>query len=87
MCTMVNVSAAIAGGGRGPQGWFGIDRVNVGFDHPTFVRLEHAITLDFVNSTAGPGARVAVELTPDSARELVSTLLAALEEGKRAGAE
>ncbi len=87
MCTMINVSADIAGGGKGVHGWFGVDRVNVGFDHPTFVRMEHAITLDFVDSKAGPSARVAVELTPDSARELIATLEAALAEGKRVGAE
>ena len=84
MCTMINESAAIAGGGKGPQGWFAVNQVSVGFDHPTFVRLEHAITLDFTDSDAGPGARVAVELTPDSARQLIATLELALERGKDA---
>lgn len=87
MCTNVNVSASIAGSGKGVQGWFNVDRVNVGYDHPNFMREEYAIMMDFVDSKAGPAARVAVELSADSARELIATLQAALEEGKRAGAE
>ena len=82
MCTMINEVAAIAGGGRGPQGWFPVNRVSVGFDHPTFVPLEHAITLDFLDDRSGPDARVAIELTPDSARQLIATLQAALDLGK-----
>ena len=87
MCTGINVSTDIAGAGKGAQGWFAVSRVNVGFDHPTFVRREHAITLDFVDAAAGPGARVAVELTPESARQLMATIQAALDEGQRVGAE
>jgi len=82
VCTMINEVAAIAGGGRGPQGWFAVNRLSVGYDHPTFVPLEHAITLDFLDDRSGPDARVAVELTPDSARQLIATLQAALELGK-----
>jgi hypothetical protein len=82
MCTMINETAVISGGGKGAQGWFTVNQVNVGYDHPTFVNLEHAITLDFVDPTSGPAARVAVELTPDSARALIATLEAALERGK-----
>lgn len=82
MCTMINERATISGGGKGPQGWFPVDYVSVGFDHPVFVMREHAITIDFANETAGPGGRVAVELTPESARQLVASLEAALERGK-----
>jgi hypothetical protein len=79
---MISEVAAIAGGGKGPQGWFAVNRLSVGFDHPTFVQLEHAITLDFLDDRSGPDARVAIELTPDSARQLIATLQTALERGK-----
>jgi hypothetical protein len=82
MCSMINERATIAGGGKGPQGWFPVDYVSVGYDHPTFVMREHAITIDFANEQAGPGARVAVELTPDSARTLIASLQTALERGR-----
>ena len=38
--------------------------------------------IDFVNPEQGPSARVAVELSPDSARELVRSIMAALEAGE-----
>ena len=53
MCSMINERAAIAGGGKGPQGWFAVDYVSVGYDHPTFVRREHAITIMTYSSIAG----------------------------------
>jgi hypothetical protein len=55
---------------------------NVYYDHPFHAPLEHALNIDFVNEAEGVGARVAVELTPDSARELVRSILAALESGE-----
>ena len=35
--------------------------------------LEHALNIDFVDESQGLGARVAVELTPQSARKLVDS--------------
>jgi hypothetical protein len=40
--------------------------------------LEEAITIDFVNSALGPGARVAVELTLEAAKELSGALARAI---------
>jgi hypothetical protein len=47
--------------------------------------MEHALTIDFVNEAAGPGARVAVELSPESARELVKAITAALDQAEAGG--
>ena len=82
MCTMIVEKAEIAGSGKGPHGWFTLDRVNVSYDHPFHAPLEHAVNIDFVNEADGPGARVAVELPPESARRLVETILAALARGE-----
>ena len=75
MCTMIVEQADIAGAGKGPKGWFKVDRVNVMFDHPFNLPEDHALSIDFVDASAGPGARVAVELTAESGRELVKALL------------
>jgi hypothetical protein len=40
---------------------------------------EHTLNIDFADPSRGPGARVAVELTAASARELVAAIEAALE--------
>ena len=83
MCTMIVEQADISGSGKGPKGWFRVDRVNVMFDHPFNLPEDHALSIDFVDASAGPGARVAVELTAESGRELVRALLAAIDRGER----
>jgi hypothetical protein len=85
MCTMITTQAKIEGSGKGASGWFDLREVNVGYDHPFHIPLEHALTIDFVNEAEGPGARVAVELTPESARELVKAINAALERAESGG--
>jgi hypothetical protein len=48
------------------------------FDHPVHAMAEHTLNIDFADPSKGPGARVAVELTAASARELASAIQAAL---------
>jgi hypothetical protein len=86
MCTNIVVRSAISGMGKGTDGWFPLKEANVSYDHPFHVDLEHALNIDFTNEAQGPSARVAVELTPESARRLVATILAALKEGEAAEA-
>ncbi len=81
MCTMIVEKSEIAGCGKGAKGWFPLRQVNVSYDHPFHSPLEHTLNIDFVNETEGLGARVAVELSPESARQLVKVILAALARG------
>jgi hypothetical protein len=76
MCTTIGSSAAIAGSGRGSQGWFRFDRVWLSYDHPFHAPVEHAVSIDFVGGSSPGGDRVAVELTRESARQLALDLLA-----------
>jgi Family of unknown function (DUF6295) len=85
MCTMIVHQAKIEGCGKGIEGWFDLREVNVSYDHPFHIRLEHALNIDFVNEAAGPGARVAVELTPESARQLAQAILATLDSAEAGG--
>jgi hypothetical protein len=85
MCTMIVEKADVVGSGRGASGWFAVRQVNVSYDHPYHAPLEHALNLDFVNEAQGPGARVAVELSPESARNLVEAILAALGRAEAGG--
>lgn len=82
MCTMIAHRAPIAGSGKGPAGWFNLDQVYIGYDHPFHVPLDHALTIDFVNEAAGPEARTAVELDLASARDLAQRILAAVAEAE-----
>ena len=85
MCTMIVQQAAVEGSGKGAGGWFAVRQANVSYDHPFHAPLEHALNIDFVDETQGPGARVAVELTPAAARALVTTILAVLDEAEAGG--
>jgi hypothetical protein len=85
MCTMIVKQVEIDGSGKGTTGWFTVRQANVSYDHPFNVALEHALNIDFVNEAQGPGARVAVELSPQSARTLVETILAVLGQAEAGG--
>jgi hypothetical protein len=78
MCTMIVEKVQIEGCGKGTSGWFDVNQANVSYDHPFNAPLEHALNIDFVNETLGPGARVAVELSAEAARALVATIEAVL---------
>ena len=82
MCTGIVESAEVSGSGKGPQGWFKLEQVNVSYDHPTDANLDHALNIDFVNLKEGPSVRVAVEMSPESARKLVKAILTALSRGE-----
>lgn len=85
MCTTILHKAKIEGSGKGANGWFQVDQVNVSYDHPFKAQAEHAVNIDFVNESQGLGARVAVELSAESARDLVGAIEAALAEADAGG--
>lgn len=85
MCTMIVEKVAVRGSGKNGQSWFPLDGANVSYDHPFHAPLEHALNIDFVNEALGPGARVAVELSEEAARELVATILAVLDRAEAGG--
>ncbi|HRW10639.1 MAG TPA: DUF6295 family protein [Caldilineaceae bacterium] len=85
MCTMIVEKVTVSGSGKASSGWFPIDQANVSYDHPFNAPLEHALNIDFVNEAMGPGARVAVELSEEAARELVKTIQAVLDRAEAGG--
>ena len=85
MCTMIAERVKIEGCGKGAQGWFGVNQANVSYDHPFHAPYEHALNIDFVDESLGPGARVAVEISAESARALVKTILEVLEKAEAGG--
>jgi hypothetical protein len=78
MCTSIVEIVDAAGAGKAGDGWIELTHSVVSYDHPHHALLEEAITIDFVNSTLGPAARVAVELTLESAKELSAALTRAI---------
>ncbi|HEY3717038.1 MAG TPA: DUF6295 family protein [Jatrophihabitantaceae bacterium] len=78
MCTYITETITIAGSGKGADGWFRLTDATVYFDHPVHALADHSLNIDFANPSRGPGARVAVELTAESARALVAAISATL---------
>ncbi|HUF38902.1 MAG TPA: DUF6295 family protein [Anaerolineales bacterium] len=85
MCTMITERIKISGSGKGRDGWFRLGEANLSFDHPFDAPFEHALNIDFVNESLGTGARVAVELSEQSARALVAGILDVLDRAETGG--
>ncbi len=85
MCTMIAHQVKLHGRGKSGLEWFEVREANVSYDHPYDLPLEHALNIDFVNEALGPGARVAVELSVDAARQLVKTIEAVLAQADQRG--
>jgi hypothetical protein len=79
MCTYATVSERVDGSAKGPGGqWFHVTDATVYYDHPVHAMAEHTLNIDLADPSRGPGARVAVELTRDSATRLVRAIQEAL---------
>jgi hypothetical protein len=87
MCTSIVEIVRASGAGKGSDGWFDLTNAVVSYDHPHHALLEEAINIDFVNPALGPGARVAVELTLGSAKELSVALAKAIQAAELAESE
>lgn len=78
MCTYNTERREIEGSGKGASGWFPLATATVYYDHPVHAQAVHTLNIDFANPARGAAARVAVELTATSARQLVDAIEAAL---------
>jgi len=78
MCTYLTEKIKVTGSGKGAGGWFGLTDASVYFDHPVHATAGHTLNIDFLNPGQGPSARVAVELTAESARALAKAIEATL---------
>jgi predicted NBD/HSP70 family sugar kinase len=74
MCTsIIEIVRAEGMAKRGDQ-WFDLTHSVVAYDHARHAQLGDVITLDFYNTRLDAGARAAVELTLEAAKELRAAL-------------
>ena len=78
MCTYLTEKLDVEGSGKGAAGWFTLSQATVYVDNPQHAPAEHTLNIDFLNPQQGPAARVAVELTAQSARALAAAIESAL---------
>ena len=81
MCSGSVEAAEITGSGKGPRGWFSLRQAQAVRDHPFHAYMDESLMIDFLDPSEGPGARLSVELSPDSAERLVGIINAALRSG------
>jgi hypothetical protein len=79
VCTYQTATLSVSGSGKGATGWFPVSDATVYFDHPVHAPADHTLNIDLLNPSRGPGARVAVELDPGSARLLAEAILRMLD--------
>jgi Family of unknown function (DUF6295) len=78
MCTGLVQKAKVSGAGKAADGWFKLDEVSVMYDCSYHTSMPQGVNIDFFNEKEGPSARVAVELSPKSAMELVHAIMESL---------
>ena len=79
MCTYTTFQTPVDGSAKGAGGsWLHVDQATVYFDHPVHASAEHTLNIDLSDPAKGPSARVAIELSAASARDLVTAINAAL---------
>ena len=78
MCTYLTEKLGVEGSGKGAAGWFALSQATVYVDHPQHAPADHTLNIDFLDPQQGPAARVAVELTAQSARALAAAIESAL---------
>jgi len=78
MCTYLTEHVQIDGSGKGAAGWFGANRATVYVDHPVHAPYGHSVNIDVINPRLGPSARVALELTEESALALAEAIQKAI---------
>ncbi len=81
MCTMISEKANVKGSGKKSNNWIPLDSCDIYYDHSTYVDCEHSITLSFKNQMNPIDSRITVEITPESAKDMMDKIKIALEKG------
>ena len=87
MCTSIIEIAHAEGMAKRGDEWFDLTHSVVAYDHARHAQFGDVITLDFYNTRLDPGARAAVELTLETAKELRAALDRAIEAAEYEEAE
>ena len=78
MCTYLTEKIAVEGSGKGATGWFSATAATVYVDHPVHAPYGHTVNIDVLNPALGASARVALELTEETALALADAIRSAV---------
>jgi hypothetical protein len=79
MCTYLTEKIGVDGSGKGAMGWFAATEATVYVDHPVHAPYGHTVNIDLLNPALGPSARVALELTEETAIALADAIRRAVD--------
>jgi hypothetical protein len=82
MCTYLTEKIDVDGSGKGARGWFSVSEATVYVDHPVHAPYGHTVNIDMLNPALGPAARVALELTEETALALADAIHRALDSAR-----
>lgn len=74
MCTYLTEKITVDGSGKGATGWFTATEATVYVDHPVHAPYGHTVNIDLLNTALGASARVALELTEETALALADAI-------------
>jgi hypothetical protein len=83
MCTYLTEKIEVDGSGKGAKGWFSVSEATVYVDHPVHAPYGHTVNIDMLNPELGPAARVALELTEETALALADAIRRAIDSAPR----
>jgi len=78
MCSYITETSELTGSAKSADGWTKLSRAVVYVDHPYFTPLEHTLNVDLITESGGTRKRLALELSLDSAEDLVARMQSAL---------
>lgn len=78
MCTYLTEAIPVDGSAKGARGWFEARKAIVYVDHPVHAQYGHTVNIDVLNPELGPAARVALELTEETALALADAIQQAI---------
>jgi hypothetical protein len=79
MCSYIVEKTAVTGSAKAAGAWAPITQAVVSVDHPSHATLDHALIVDLVAAGRPVSERVALELSVESARELIDCMQSALD--------
>jgi hypothetical protein len=78
VCTYQTERLDVRASAKTSEGWTSMTNAIVYYDHPVHFGAGHALMIDLLNPAAGPSARAAIEMDPESARALANAILESL---------
>jgi RES domain-containing protein len=87
VCTYTTERLAVRGSAKAAGRWAPVAQATVYLDHPYTTALDHTLNIDFFTDSDERSRHIALELSPESAQQLLLAIGRALQTGSQGAAE